>query len=91
MAYGKRVDGPHGAIVKALRQCGCAVVDLSSQGHGVPDLMVGRKGQTVLLEVKTARGQLRQSQKDFAATWTGCPVLVVRSVDDAIKLIGVAV
>jgi Holliday junction resolvase len=91
MGWAKRVDGPHAEIVKALRRCGCSVLDLSRVGEGAPDLLVGRAGHSMLLEVKSARGQVRASQRAFTAAWRGCPVLVVRSVDEALKLIGVAV
>jgi hypothetical protein len=78
------VDGTHTAIVQALRQAGCSVLDLRSLGSGAPDLLVGFRGRDRLLEVKTARGRLLEAQKDFALAWRGHEVSVVRSVDEAL-------
>lgn len=91
MRTAARVDGNHTAIVAALRQAGCSVLDLRSLGHGTPDLLVGFRGRDRLLEVKTARGRVLEAQKGFAASWQGRPVAVVRSVDQAFEAIGIVV
>ena len=84
-------DANHGAIAHALRQCGASVVDLRAVGAGVPDLLVGYRGASWLLEVKTDAGKLRESQDVFAATWRGGPVVVVRSPAEALVAIGVRI
>lgn len=94
MRRAARVDGPHTAIVKALRRAGCQVLDLRSVGLGSPDLLVraardvlaGRWPAYVLMEVKTARGKLRPEQQAFIARWP--ETVVVRSVEDALRAIG---
>lgn len=88
-----RVDGNHGAIVKALRRVGCNVLDLSRVGSGCPDLLVScrRRGglpDLVLMEVKTARGAFTADQRAFEAR--GWPVFVVRSVTEALMIVGVS-
>ena len=82
--YAHRLDGPHSAIVQALRQCGCAVLDLSRVGNGCPDLLVWRRDVAWLVEVKTGTvGKLTTEQRRFLEQWPG-PVAVLRSVDEAV-------
>ncbi len=83
-----RVDGNHSAIVKALRQAGCAVCDLSGVGKGCPDLLVSRSGENWLLEVKDgskspSERRLTPDQEKWHAEWRG-RVLVVHSVAEAL-------
>ena len=51
MRRAARVDENQGLIVKALRACG-ATVRIITQGDGIPDLLVGYRGHTILMEVK---------------------------------------
>jgi hypothetical protein len=52
----RRVDANHAQLSEAFRALGCAVLDLSQLGRGVPDLLVGVPGRCpsvwVLVEVK---------------------------------------
>jgi hypothetical protein len=52
------------------------------------DALVGFRGVNHLMEIKTARGKLRASQRAFLDGWRGS-VSVVRSVEDALTVIGV--
>jgi hypothetical protein len=79
-----RQDRDHAAIVKALRQCGCAVLDISSVGRDCPDLLVCRRGVSVLMEVKSSDGKLSDGQRKFLADWPG-PSVVVFGLDEAIR------
>ena len=58
---------------------------------GFPDLVGFRKldGKFIVIEVKSAKGKLRQEQVKFAEWAKGQPILygVARSKDDAIKII----
>ena len=90
-----RVDENHGAIREALRQVpGVTVVDLSRVGDGVPDLLVGHRGRTVLIEVKdgakapSAR-RLTPAQQQWVARWHGSQVHVVETVEQALICVGV--
>lgn len=80
--HGKR-DLTHKAIVAELRCLGASVFDLGDVGNGCPDLLVGLAGRSHLVECKTGKGKLRESQKDFQAAWTGGPVAVIRSPSEA--------
>ena len=92
MSAAKRVDGNHAEIVRALRQVGCSILDLSPIGHGCPDLLAGRAGRLYLLEVKNPQGRNRvnEQQQAWHAGWPGL-VAVVRSVDEALRAVGVEV
>lgn len=87
MKHGK-IDANQAEIVEALRRCGASVVSLADMGGGCPDLLIGYRGVTYLAEIKTARGQLNELQRQWHAGWRGFPVLILRSVDDAAKALG---
>lgn len=80
-----RSDGNQAAIIQALERVGATVEVI---GRPV-DLLVGYRGKNYVFEVKTARGQIRQGQRDFLDRWKG-QAAVVRSVEAALAAIGVA-
>ena len=63
------------------------------------DLLVGYKGWTVLIEVKAQKGPrggvsskvLTVPQKEFIAAWKGGQILVVRTLEDAMRGLGMRV
>lgn len=81
-----RVDSNHGEIVEALRGIGATVVSLASVGNGCPDLAVGLRGETFLLEVKTPQGKLTTDEMRFMTEWRG-HYMIVRTVEQAIDAI----
>lgn len=82
MRRAARVDANQQAIVAALRAAGCKVWVI-----GLPvDLLAGKNGHTVLVEVKTAKGKHTPLQEAFMADWTGGPVATVRDVEGAMTL-----
>lgn len=88
-----RVDRNHGEIVKALRQAGCAVQDLSRVGAGCPDLAVGRAGVNYFLEIKDGEAkpsdrELTEAQENWHLMWPGQKA-VVENVDEALRAVGV--
>lgn len=94
MRRAHKVDKNQGAIVEALRQAGYSVEDLSGVGGGCPDLLVAGIYRwtgvtcTWVMEVKTASGELSQDQIDWLDAWRGHKA-VVRSVDEALRVVGV--
>lgn len=62
--------------------------DAADVGGGFPDLVVGFRGRTYLLEVKRAKGKLRASQVAFRDSWRGGPLVVVRTAAEALRAIG---
>ena len=89
MKHGK-VDENQAEIVDAFRRCGASVVSLADVGGGIPDLLIGYRDVTFLVEVKTAEGKLNDLQKKWHARWNG-QIAIVRSVDDVLRLLGLIV
>ena len=89
MRYANRIDANQNQIVDALRKAG-AVVRIISQGDGIPDLLVGYKGYTILMEVKdgdkvpSAR-KLTEAEQKFFDDWRGGMLVVINSVEEAIE------
>jgi hypothetical protein len=80
MGY-KRVDGNHTDIMTTFRALGCSVQSIASVGKGCPDLLVGRDGWTVPVEVKdgakppSAR-KLTDDEEIWRANWQGSYALI---------------
>lgn len=89
MRYANRIDANQNKIVDALRKAG-AVVRIISQGDGIPDLLVGYMGYTILMEVKdgdkvpSAR-KLTEAEQKFFDDWHGGMLVIVNSVEEAIE------
>lgn len=86
----KRVDENQPDIVAALRAVGAIVQHLHEVGGGCPDILVShpRSVNNYLMEIKSARGKLTTRERDWHDEWRG-QVAVVRSVDEALGVIGV--
>jgi hypothetical protein len=87
-----RADDNQVQIVSALRDLGARVTVLTAVGGGCPDLLVGWRGKTYLLEVKNLSGRgsiLTPHQEIWHAAWNGGPLAVVRSVPEALSAIGI--
>jgi hypothetical protein len=84
--YAKRVDANQDQIIIALRAAGANVWIIS-----LPvDLLVGYKGHTFLVEIKTdAKQRLTALQKDFFQNWGGSTLARIDSPDAALRMIGV--
>lgn len=94
MRRAARVDRNQPEIVAALRNAGAFVQSLAAVGEGVPDLLVGIDGRTVLVEVKDgsrppSERQLTDQQIEWHAAWPGGRCVVVRDVPEALAAIGV--
>jgi hypothetical protein len=95
----RNVDLNHRDICEALRAVGASVTALIRVGDGCPDLLVGYRDETFLLEVKrplgarggTSRSKLEESQEEWIGSWRGRPVAIVRSPDEALEAIGARV
>lgn len=83
-----KVDANQAEIVQALRKCGISVQSTASLGRGFPDLVAGKGSLTWLIEVKGPNGKLTIDQIKFIDAWNGT-VHVARSIDDALRIVGV--
>lgn len=68
--YGKK-DDCQKQIVKVLQQLGFGVIDLSSLGNNIPDLLIAKSDRTALVELKSENGKLSKGQEFFKLTWPG--------------------
>ncbi|MBI1939159.1 MAG: hypothetical protein HYS25_13705 [Ignavibacteriales bacterium] len=87
-----RADLNQSQIVNALRTVGATVHITNQVGQGFPDLVVGIFGKNFLIEVKNknTRGRLTAEQEVFIDKWKG-KIHIVNTVDEALRVVGVAV
>ena len=88
-----RKDLNQDIIVEALEKAGASVLDLSALGGGVPDLAVSFRGVIDLIEIKNPSNSygkrgLNKRQQTWVDAWRGKPVIVVRTVEEALRAIG---
>lgn len=85
-----RTDKNQKQIEKVLKQLGASVKSTSQLGNGFPDLIIGYKGKTYLVEIKGENSYgktLRESQIKFKNSWKGSPIIILRTTNDAIEFI----
>jgi Holliday junction resolvase len=86
----KRVDCNQKDIVHALKTFGATVVDLSGVGKGCPDLLIGFKGTTYLIEIKKdSKAKFTSQQLQFNELWSGGVIARIQTIDEAIALLKV--
>jgi hypothetical protein len=73
-------------IIDALEGVGASVTQLSEKG--LPDLLVGFRGETYLIEVKSTKGNLTAHQNEWWLSWRGREPAVARTPHDALRIIG---
>jgi hypothetical protein len=91
--YAAKVDRNQSEIVGALRAVGASVQPLHSVGDGCPDLLVGWKGQNLLIEVKdhlasVSDQKLNPRQVRWHGDWRG-QCAKATTIDEALRLLGV--
>jgi hypothetical protein len=91
MRRANRIDDNQNEIVNALRKVG-AYVRIVTMGDGVPDLLVGYRGYTILMEVKDgnkspSKRKLTEAEQKFFDEWTGGLIAVVESIEDALAIL----
>tara|TARA_R110000782_G_scaffold218427_1_gene305814 strand:- start:30435 stop:30761 length:327 start_codon:yes stop_codon:yes gene_type:complete len=91
--FAAKVDANQSEIVAGLRAFGCTVAAAHAVGRGFPDLVVGYRGETFLIEVKdgnkppSAR-KLTTAQVEWHAAWRG-HVAVVCNLSEALDAVGI--
>jgi hypothetical protein len=88
MRLAGRTDGNQTEVVAGLRARGYSVLVMSGLGKGAPDILVGRHGQNVLVELKDparplSGRKLTPDEKVWHANWRG-QVLVATHIDEII-------
>jgi len=84
-----KVDANQHTLVAELRAMGFSVISLAAFGRGCPDLLVGRYGINILVEVKDgslapSRRQLNTEQREFHDAWRG-PIIVAHTADEVLE------
>jgi len=82
-----RTDANQKAIVAGLRAVGATVQDLHAVRHGCPDIAVGFRGATYLIELKTDNGSLTDDEDRWIFDWRG-QVAIAYTLADALAIIG---
>jgi Holliday junction resolvase len=92
MRRAHRQDGNAREIISALRTCGAYVLDLSGVGNHVSDALVIWQNEVIAMEFKNPKGRnkLSPGQAAWLDLWPG-KTAVVRSVDEALRVIGIGV
>lgn len=100
MRYRTKSDKNQKVIDEALRAAGATVACTGDVGKGFPDRVIGFRGQTFLLETKNRDREKTQSiasranfmrtpaQDKFHAEWTGSPIIIAYTPDEALRGIG---
>jgi hypothetical protein len=78
-------DRNESELVKAIRHCGGQWLPLNVKDG--PDGVIGHAGRTLLAEVKTPTGKLKEGQAEFHKGWRGGTIHVLRTVDDVLALL----
>ncbi len=82
MRWAAKTDANHQQLMDAFRALGCSVLDLSRLGQGAPDLLVGKLGRSVLVEVKRdKKASLTDDQIKFMGAWKGAVMVVTDTFD----------
>lgn len=94
MRRAAKIDANQEAVVSALRAAGASVQSLAAVGKGVPDLLVGHKGKTLLMEVKDGNKplssqRLTEDQLKWHGAWKGGSLAVVDGPEAALRMLGV--
>jgi Holliday junction resolvase len=86
-----KIDNSQPAIVAALRKIGATVQILAAVGHGCPDLLVGFRGRTLLIECKSTDTDfgrnrvLTEDEETWHCRWTGGELYTVQTPMEAIR------
>lgn len=86
-----RVDANQAQLVAYAVARGASWLSMSKLGRGCPDGILGFRGETYLVEIKTPKGTLTDDQREFLRTWNGGPVHILRTTDDVEVLLTGAV
>ena len=70
-----RVDGNQKQIVRELRAMGYSVRHTHMVRDGFPDIVIGRAGYNLLVEIKMPGEGLTSDEKDFFDSWNGAVVI----------------
>lgn len=90
MRRAAKIDVNQPAIVETFAKAGWSVLSLAGVGKGVHDLLIGRPGINVLVEIKNGDNppsgrSLTEDQVEFHAEWLG-PQDICTSIEEANRI-----
>lgn len=90
MKRAARIDSNQTEIVEGLRKCGYSVAITSAVGNGFVDIIVGRPGSNILMEIKDpsqkpSKRRLTSDQVKFHTEWKG-PIAVIETLEEALAV-----
>ena len=83
-----KTDANQPELVRAARRIGATVHVTAALGCGFPDLVIGFRGETHLVEVKQRGEDLTDDEREFFAAWRGRPPEVARTLDELLRILG---
>lgn len=94
MRRAAKIDANQEQVVQVLRAAGATVQSLAAVGKGVPDLLVGYQGKTLLMEVKDgnkspSQRKLTEDQVAWHGAWRGGALSVVDGPEAALRALRV--
>lgn len=86
--YNAKVDANQPEIVKAFKGLGFSVAHTHTLGKGFPDIVVGKQGQSFLIEIKDgsqvpSKRKLTPPEQIFKDAWKG-QFDIIESIDDVV-------
>jgi len=91
MRRAAKVDLNQKQVVRELRAMGFSVRHTHTIGQGFPDLVIGKGGVNLLVEVKREGEKLTEDEQNFFALWSGAAIVgynaeqIVKSFDEHTK------
>lgn len=79
-----KADANQQQIVRELRALGMSVRHTHTIGQGFPDLAVGWRGVTLLVELKVDGGRLSADEVEFFEAWRGAAI-VARTSEEIVR------
>ena len=84
-----RTDANQAEVVKALRAIGATVQSLAMVGGGCPDLLIGFRDATILMEIKDgakclSRTHFTEAELSWHDKWNGKRVWIAYSAEMAV-------
>lgn len=85
----KKIDVNQPLIVNQLRRCGFSVAVTSQLGQGFPDIVVGKYGKNLLVELKdpdkpASARKLTPDEQKFHEAWQG-NIIIALTVEDILN------
>lgn len=83
----RKVDANQKEIVYGLRALGYSVRQTHTIGKGFPDIVIGRDGNNLLVEIKRPGEHLTPDEREFFEIWKG-NVIIGTSVEEIHETFG---